>query len=226
MAFQSPNFTPIPNDFFDMAPDMTEAEMRVTLFLMRHTFGYHREVVRMSIEKVMAGTRMSKHGVRDGASAAEERDTIARSVDDGVTLWIVRVEDGARVPTGTPPSTLGDPGGVLKETPLQSSKEKNSIECPPPPKALTPQQDMVLALAQVMGIDDHLNGARLARLAAEIAKLGGTPDLIRKKYSLGGWYWSNNWRGQRGERPNETAIRESWNQWDAEPIEHKYAEDW
>lgn len=85
-----------------------------------------------------------------------------------------------------------------------------------PPKTLTPQQAMVKALAEVMGIDDILNGARLAALASQLFKRGGTPELVQSRYGRGGWYYSADWRGKRGELPNEKAIRETWGRWTTE----------
>lgn len=40
-----------------------------------------------------------------------------------------------------------------------------------------------------------------------------TPDLIRQHYGQRGWWWTHDWRGQRGELPNPLFIRETWGRW-------------
>lgn len=77
------------------------------------------------------------------------------------------------------------------------------------PKKLTPQQAMIKALADVMGMDDQLQGARLARLATALRKQNYTPSQILNFYGGEGCYWRCDWRGQKGQTPNENTIRET-----------------
>jgi len=92
------------------------------------------------------------------------------------------------------------------------------LEVARPEVTLTAQQAMVSALAQVMDIDSMLNGARLATLGSLLFKRGGTPELVRSKYGRGGWYYSTDWRGKRGELPNEKSVRETWGRWESEAV--------
>lgn len=78
MSFQSPNYTQTPNDFFDMLPDMGEAEMRVTLVMIRQTFGFHRGSFKLGVGKLAAAAGLSRQGALDGAAAAERRGTFRR----------------------------------------------------------------------------------------------------------------------------------------------------
>lgn len=82
-GFESPNYTQTPNDFFAMIPDMTEAELRVTLVMIRRTFGFHRNDFKMGIRKLATAAGLSPQGARDGAEAAEKRGTFRRSNPDG-----------------------------------------------------------------------------------------------------------------------------------------------
>ena len=70
----------------------------------------------------------------------------------------------------------------------------------------------------VLGIDSRLMGARVARLAAALGKLGATPEVVRQKYGRGGWYYAQDWRGKQGQLPGEAAVRETWGKWAAEPV--------
>lgn len=93
-GFKSPNHTQTPNDLFDeMLPDMHEAELKVTLYAIRKTFGFHRDSFRLSITGMQKATGLSRQGVLNGAEAAEKRGTLLRAQDSGVTEWVVNVVD-------------------------------------------------------------------------------------------------------------------------------------
>lgn len=95
MSFQSPNYTQTPNDFFAMLPDMTEAELRVTLVMIRQTFGFHRDGFKMGVTKLADAAGLSRQGALDGAKAAEERGTFRRTNPDAITEaeWELVVDD-------------------------------------------------------------------------------------------------------------------------------------
>jgi DnaD/phage-associated family protein len=82
-AFPSPNYTQVPNDFFILAPDLGDAELRVSLVMIRETFGYHRENFRMSIRKLAIAAGLSRNGAKAGAEAAENRGTFRRMYQNG-----------------------------------------------------------------------------------------------------------------------------------------------
>ena len=86
-----------------------------------------------------------------------------------------------------------------------------------PEKSLSLQQEMVSALAEVMGKDANLNGKRLAVLASELLKTKNetdpsgfvTPTFIRQQYGIGGGFYEYDWRGAEGQWPSEGAIRDT-----------------
>jgi len=77
-SFDEPNHTQAPNKFFDILPDMGDAELRVTLVMIRQTFGYHRDTFKMGISKLAAAAGLTDNGARNGAKAAEERGIFKR----------------------------------------------------------------------------------------------------------------------------------------------------
>lgn len=99
MSFKSPNYTQVPNDFFDMAKDMSESELRTTLALIRQTFGFHRRNVTLSIPEFVDATGLSDEGVRHGTKAAEKRGTFRRTNPDAKTkaAWELIVTDPNQV---------------------------------------------------------------------------------------------------------------------------------
>lgn len=86
-----------------------------------------------------------------------------------------------------------------------------------PEKNLSLQQDMISALAEVMGKDANLNGTRLAALASALLKTANatdpsgfvTPAFIRQQYGEGGKFYEYDWRGAEGQWPSEGAIRDT-----------------
>lgn len=110
-SFQSPNYTQTPNDFFDMLPEMEHSEVRVTLVMIRQTFGFHRDGFKMGIGKLAKAAGLSRNAAKDGAEAAEKRGTFRRTNPEAQTEaeWEL-VIDGQPVttpsqPVTTPPST-------------------------------------------------------------------------------------------------------------------------
>lgn len=87
--FPEPNYTQTPNNFFDMLPDMSDAELRVTCVMIRQTFGYHRDGFKMGVSKLADAAGLSRQGALDGASAAEERGSFRRTnpSEQGEAEW-------------------------------------------------------------------------------------------------------------------------------------------
>lgn len=78
-GFESPNYTQTPNDLFDrLLPEMGEAELKVTLALIRLTFGWHTTRARASISYLMQATGLSNRHVIAGSKAAIERGTFKK----------------------------------------------------------------------------------------------------------------------------------------------------
>lgn len=94
-GFKAPNYTQVPNDFFSLLNDMEDAELRVTLVMIRQTFGYHRQGFKMGLNKLAEAAGLSRNGAKAGAEMAEERGTFKRSNPDeqGSAEWELMVDD-------------------------------------------------------------------------------------------------------------------------------------
>lgn len=92
-GFQSPNYTQTPNELFDvLLPEMGKAELKVVLAIIRRTFGYHREEVKISIRDLARATGLRSNSVMVGAKLAEDHGLIERYQDGNTTtLWRSRV---------------------------------------------------------------------------------------------------------------------------------------
>lgn len=90
-GFQAPNYTQVPNDYFDLVMEMTIAEIRVLSALIRVTLGYHRDEITLTIREMARITNLDPKSVMAGASKLEERGLIERTVGKitTVTKWRV-----------------------------------------------------------------------------------------------------------------------------------------
>lgn len=106
MSFQSPNYTQAPNDFFVMLPEMGDAELRVTLVMIRQTFGFHRDGFKMGMKKLAKAAGLSDQGARNGAEEAEKRGTFKRSnpTEQGEAEWELSVDPLNPLEGGAKPS--------------------------------------------------------------------------------------------------------------------------
>ena len=134
MSFQSPNYTQTPNDFFDMIAGMEESEVRVTLVMIRQTFGFHRDNFKMGLKKLALAAGLSRNGAKDGAEAAEKRGTFQRTNPDslGEAEWSLIVDPPpsdhlSGQPVTTPPSTSDQQVGV-KERLNKVIKKKDILD--------------------------------------------------------------------------------------------------
>ncbi len=133
-GFQSPNYTPVPDELFDeLAPDLGEAELRVVLYIIRRTFGFKKDSDSISLSQMVEGiklrdgrvldrgTGMSRRGVMKGCAGLVEKGIITvekRLSDQGdneINIYRLRyieenpqtTEVGNVVPYGRERSRLG-----------------------------------------------------------------------------------------------------------------------
>jgi len=63
-GFSSPNFTTVPDDFFDtLAPRLRESELKVLLYIIRRTFGFKKGSDNISLSQMVDGI-VRKDGTR------------------------------------------------------------------------------------------------------------------------------------------------------------------
>lgn len=88
MSFSPPNYTQTPNELFALQKLMKEAELRVTLVIVRETFGWNLggHAAALSLQNLMTETGMSKQGVLNGVEAGRQRGTI-RTVKVGKEVY-------------------------------------------------------------------------------------------------------------------------------------------
>jgi hypothetical protein len=107
-GFKSPNHTQVPNDFFDMIADMSEAELRVTLIMIRETRGWHRDAAKVGKQVMADRSGLSFNGVTAGCEAALKRGTFRRTNPDAKTRaeWELITDDEPSASEGVNPQPV------------------------------------------------------------------------------------------------------------------------
>ncbi len=54
-GFQRPTYSQVPDEFFDLAPELLERHLKILLYVMRRTFGFRKDRDRISISQFLEG---------------------------------------------------------------------------------------------------------------------------------------------------------------------------
>ncbi len=121
-GFSSPNFTQVPDEFFDiLMPQLSDAELRVLLYIIRRTFGFKRDCDDISLSQMVSGittkdgqvldtgTGLSKATVARGLKGLREKGVVTairnRSEERGdmPTTYRLRMKTGSSDLSQNPP---------------------------------------------------------------------------------------------------------------------------
>ena len=145
-GFSAPNYTQVPDELFDvLAPNLTEAELRVLLYIVRRTFGFKKQADAISLSQLTEGisttdgrvldqgTGMSRKGVSAGVKGLVEKGVLlvnrATSPDGGhqVNVYRLRFREEGMVTLGNHPgyprSQRVVTTGNSQETVVQQTEE-------------------------------------------------------------------------------------------------------
>lgn len=129
-GFTVPNHTQTPNDLFDKyMKDMTEAELKVTLAVIRKTLGYHKQTDPISWSQIMSMSGLSKDAVQNGIDRALERGLIeiVGHGKRGVNIFgLVLNPDQSEINTSSGTNKI--PDEPLTGTKLRHTKETGNKE--------------------------------------------------------------------------------------------------
>lgn len=136
-GFASPNGTIVPDAVFDeLLVELTDAELRVLLYIIRRTFGWKKEADTISLKQMAEGIRLSDGRVIDRGTGMA-KSACARGVKGLLAKGIITATrnsspERGNLPTayalrfvGTPVSSK-ETGGVLNEdTPVSLTRTHN-----------------------------------------------------------------------------------------------------
>lgn len=127
-GFRAPQYTQTPNEFFDeLAPKLTEAELRVLIYVIRRTFGFHKDADAISISQMTNGITASDGAVLDSGTGMS-KSAVWRGtkglVEKGV-LQVARVQnpDGEYETNVYSLRFAADEGVTLQKRDPSSAKE-------------------------------------------------------------------------------------------------------
>ncbi|MDP9359563.1 MAG: replication protein, partial [Chloroflexota bacterium] len=79
-GFASPNFTQVPDELFDvLMPQLSDAELRVLLYIVRRTFGFKRDADAISLSQMVSGITTREGQVLDRGTGLSKA-TVARGL--------------------------------------------------------------------------------------------------------------------------------------------------
>src|SRR5215218_3132523 len=125
-GFPNPNGTLVPDDLFDvLMPELSEAELRVLLYIVRRTFGFKKTSDAISLSQMVGGvtardgrvlnrgTGMSRRGVMKGCAGLIEKGVIrvekrlSEQGDNEINVYHLRFR-GEPEPVGTSDGGVGN----------------------------------------------------------------------------------------------------------------------
>jgi len=201
-GFLSPNTTPVPDDVFDViAPELTEAELRVLLYVVRRTFGFNRERDAISLSQMVdgittrdgrildRGTGMSRRGVMKGCAGLLEKGIItvekrlAEQGDNEINIYSLRFREeqngttirgvGNKVPYGRERST---PGVGNEVAPQETVIQETGLDYSNIRKSTRSNDDFVDNSPSRNGSDAH---HRVEGVGSILARVGPQVDTSR-----------------------------------------------
>ena len=98
-GFVKPNTTPTPDDLFDMfLPNLTHAELKVILYIIRRTYGFKKYFDRISITQICKGITTKENKQLDFGTGLSRQGAITavQSLETKGLIIVKRVktEDG------------------------------------------------------------------------------------------------------------------------------------
>jgi len=137
----TPNFTMIPDQFFDeVMPHLSEAELRVLLYIMRRTFGFKKAQDNISLSQMVDGITTHDGQVLDRGCGLS-KSAVAKGLKILSEKRIITATRNQSREKGNLPTTysLLYAGEISKPTPLSTRKTRG---CPPGGQGLVHETDI------------------------------------------------------------------------------------
>lgn len=104
-GFGSPNFTQVPDELFDvLMPQLSDAELRVLLYIVRRTFGFKRDADAISLSQMVSGITTKDGKVLDSGTGLA-KSTVARGLAGLRAKGVIVAERNASAQRGDEPTT-------------------------------------------------------------------------------------------------------------------------
>jgi len=146
-GYSKPNYTPVPDELFDeQLPDLSGAELKVLLYIIRRTFGFKKESDNISLNQLLHGITTKENLVLDRGTGLSKKtllETIKNLIEknliiserrrskekgDEPTTYRLNILGETEENNNTPRGVKSTPGGGVKSTPHPSDKNYTTQE--------------------------------------------------------------------------------------------------
>ena len=104
-GFASPTYTPVPDELFDrLMPHLSEAELKVLLYVVRRTFGFKKDADAISLKQMAEGITTRDGRVLDGGTGLS-RPSVTKGVRGLIAKGILTADRHASAEKGDLPTT-------------------------------------------------------------------------------------------------------------------------
>lgn len=235
MSIPLPNYSRVPNCVLEIIGEMSEAELKVTLVIIRNTFGWQRDLVPMSIKDLQEGTGLSRQSVMNGINAGMERGTISRrskgrsflyglcvknldtseSQNENLRVQNLDRKEGSDGLKFRPPINKEE-RNIFKESNTSSSLRSEGTQSRQldnlgtEEKTPSEHQQMFAKVCEIVGWDYRtLDGKSKGRVAQTLGILQKANYTLEELNRFGVEVWRNDWRWKKNrQRPTLEQLRQ------------------
>ncbi|MDQ2805353.1 MAG: replication protein, partial [Chloroflexota bacterium] len=149
-GFDAPHYTQVPDALFDeLLPYLSEAELKVLLYIIRRTFGFKKAADPISVAQMVHGivTRdgrrldwgagCSESSIKRGVRGLLDKNLIARELrrsaerGDEAPVYRLRLRSDRRGSESTPPGGQNDPQGSESTPPGDQNDPRRGVTTDP-----------------------------------------------------------------------------------------------
>ncbi len=148
-GFASPNFTQVPDELFDvLMPQLSDAELRVLLYIVRRTFGFKRDADAISLSQLVSGITTREGQVLDRGTGLSKA-TVARGLAGLREKGVILAERRSSIQRGNEATTyrlrFKTASSGMNRQPTPVSQPRDRVHSAPPVsqlrQALSRQRD-------------------------------------------------------------------------------------
>jgi len=104
-GFKSPNTTQVPDELFDvLLPELSDAELRVLLYIIRRTFGFKKEADNISLRQMVEGITTRDGRILD-RGVGVSKATVSRALQGLQAKGIIVAQRNRSAERGNEPTT-------------------------------------------------------------------------------------------------------------------------
>jgi phage replication O-like protein O len=104
-GYAKPNYTPVPDELFDeQLPDLSGAELKVLLYIIRRTFGFKKESDNISLNQLLHGITTTEGIVLDRGTGLTKK-TLLETIKSLVEKKLIIAQRRRSEEKGNEPTT-------------------------------------------------------------------------------------------------------------------------